>query len=266
MLKCPDLEEFVVKDLFNSGGLEFLILNGALSLSPINEFESVLADNLLVLTQTCKINKQFYSSIQIMNICPDLTRILRFDNKFLKIKVCNLIGQMCKHSDFFYSDLKKANVFPEMIKLCHEEDLVVKKASSFAIGNAAYYSDYLYDILADAIPPIVLLLKHKDDRIKTNSIGTISNLTRNSDILVNDIIENNIPLIFIDMLLYDSSLTVKKLVIHAFKNFFKHKKLLSALKDCLTVEKRKSLSKIHENPKFSNLHQQILVVQSHIFK
>lgn len=266
MLKCPELEEFVVKDLFNSGGLEFITLNGALSLNPINQYEAVLADNLLVLTQTCKVNKSYYPSIQLMNICPDLARILRYNNKFLKIKVCNLVGQMCKHSDFFYEDLEKAGVFPEMIKLCEDSDPIIKKASSFAIGNAAYYSDYLYPTLRDAIPPIVKLLKNEDERIKTNSIGTISNLTRNSNILADDIIENDVPEIFVYILLSDPSVSVKKLIIHAFRNFFKHDKINRELSKCFTEDRKLLLEKLPEKPKYASLSKHVMAIQKHLFK
>ena len=190
MLKCPELEAFVVKDMYHSNGLEFISLNGGLSLQPIEKYESVLADNLLVLTQICKQSKEYYPGVQMAYLGPDMLELLRGPSKFLKVKVCNLIGQMCKHSDFFYSELREANIFPEMIQLCSDQDKVVKKASSFAIGNAAYYSSSLYPDLSPAIGHIVLLLKDKDERIKTNSIGTISNLTRNSDCLVPELLKH----------------------------------------------------------------------------
>lgn len=244
MLKCPELECFVVKDLYFSGGLEFINLNGGLGYFLTKEHDNVLADNLLILTQICKQSKDYYAGVQTLNLGPDLLRLLKSPNKFIKVKVCNLIGQMCKHSSFFYKELKEARVFPQMTRLCADEDKVVKKASSFAIGNAAYYSDTLYDTLAPAVEKIVMLLKDPDERIKTNSIGTISNLTRNSKRLVGEILEYDVPEIFINLLLYDKSLTVKKLVLHAFRNFFKHKAIVNALRAQFTPKQQKRLNKL----------------------
>ena len=264
MLKCPDLENFVVKDMYQSGGLEFINLNGGLSLQPIKDFESVLADNLLVLTQICKQSKEYYPGVQALDIGLDLLNLLQGHSKFLKVKVCNLIGQMCKHSDFFYLELNKAHIFPEMIKLCGDNDKVVKKASSFAIGNAAYYSDTLYSTLAPAIQHIVILLQDSDERIKTNSIGTISNLTRNSNKLVPEILAQQIPHIFVNLLLYDKSLTVKKLILHAFRNFFKHGKILKALKAEFDEKKRRDLAELAESPHTANLSKHISAVRKHL--
>lgn len=264
MLKCSEMEEFVIKELFYSGGLEFIVLNGGLSLTPIENYESILSDNILILTQTCKLSKEFYPGIECLNLFDDLTRILRGPSKFLKIKVCNLVGQMCKHSDYFYQSLQKSEIFAEMVDLCNDEEIALKKSISFAIGNAAYYSDYLYKDLIRFIPSIVKLLSHKDERVKTNSIGTISNLTRNSNCLVNHIIDNNVPAIFMDFFLYDSSLTVKKLMIHAFKNFFKHEKILTILRSILSGEKKADLKKLHENPKLKVLSKHIQAVQKHL--
>jgi fused-like protein len=258
------MEEFVVKDLFYSGGLEFITLNGGLSLSPINKYEAILTDNLLILTQTCKLSKEFYPGIELLDPFNDLTRILQGPNEFLKIKVCNLVGQMCKHSDYFYRHLQQSGVFSEMIKLCDYQDIVLKKAISFAIGNAAYYSDYLYNDLVPFIFYIVRLLSDQDDRVKTNSIGTISNLTRNSNSLVGEIINNDVPAIFMDLFLYDSSLTVKKLVIHAFKNFFKHKHIVSALKSVLSGTKREDFLILHEDPSLKSLSKHIKTVQQYL--
>ena len=225
------------------------------------DFEHVLADNLLVLTQICKQSKEYYPGVKNLDICNDLVIFLKGDNRFLKVKVCNLVGQMCKHSDFFYEDLDQAGVFPEMIKLCGDDDKVVKKASSFAIGNAAYYSDTLYETLSPAILYIVALLKDNDERIKTNSIGTISNLTRNSDHLVPEILNYEIPSIFVDLLLYDNSLTVKKLVLHAFRNFFKHSKILKTLKGLFDEKKKKQLNALAENTHNSDLAKHIFNVK-----
>ena len=240
MLKCSELEAFVVKDMYHSNGLEFISLNGGLALKPIEKYESVLADNLLVFTQICKQSKEYYPGVQMAYLGPDLLALLQGPSKFLKVKVCNLIGQMCKNSDFFYSELREAQIFPEMIRLCSDPDKVVKKAASFAIGNAAFYSSSLYPSLAPAIAHIVLLLNDKDDRIKTNSIGTISNLIRNSDYLVPEILKHNIPLIFVDFLLFDKSFTVKKLVLHAFKNFLKHSQIKKNLKKVFDKRRRKA--------------------------
>lgn len=264
MLKCPELESFVVKDMYHSNGLEFITLNGGLSLQPIEKFESVLADNLLVLTQICKQSKEYYPGIQMACLGPDMLVLLRGPSKFLKVKVCNLIGQMCKHSDYFYLELKDADIFPEMIRLCADSDKVVKKASSFAIGNAAYYSSALYETLAPAIGHIVLLLKDKDERIKTNSIGTISNLTRNSDCLVPEIIENRIPQIFVDLLLYDKSLTVKKLVLHAFRNFFKHSLILKNLKKVFDERRRRSLNDLLSRKETGDLSRHLKAIKKHL--
>lgn len=244
MLKCPELESFVVKDLYFSGGLEFINLNGGLGYFLTKEHENVLADNLLILTQICKQSKDYYVGVQTLSLGDDLLRLLKSPNKFIKVKVCNLIGQMCKHSSFFYKELRDARVFPQMIKLCADEDKVVKKASSFAIGNAAYYSDTLYDTLAPAVQKIVILLKDPDERIKTNSIGTISNLTRNSNRLVGEILEHEVPKIFINLLAFDKSLTVKKLVLHAFRNFFKHKEIVAALVSEYTSKHKKRLRQL----------------------
>ena len=264
MLKCPELEAFVVKDMYHSNGLEFISLNGGLSLQPIEKYESVLADNLLVLTQICKQSKEYYPGVQMAYLGPDMLELLRGPSKFLKVKVCNLIGQMCKHSDFFYSELREANIFPEMIQLCSDQDKVVKKASSFAIGNAAYYSSSLYPDLSPAIGHIVLLLKDKDERIKTNSIGTISNLTRNSDCLVPEILKHQIPLIFVDLLLFDKSLTVKKLVLHAFRNFFKHSLILKNLKKIFDERRRKVLNDLMRRKETADLSRHLNAVKKHL--
>lgn len=264
MLKCGELESFVVKDMYHSNGLEFIMLNGGLSLQPIEKYEAVLADNLLVLTQICKQSKEYYPGIQMVCIGQDLLALLRGPSKFLKVKVCNLIGQMCKHSDFFYSELRDADIFPEMIKLCCDSDKVVKKASSFAIGNAAYYSSSLYRTLAPAIQHIVVLLNDPDERIKTNSIGTISNLTRNSDCLVPEIMEHRIPEIFVDLLLFDKSLIVKKLVIHAFRNFFKHSKILKNLKKVFDERRKKAFRDLIKRKDTADLHRHLNAVKKHL--
>lgn len=264
MLKCPELESFVVKDMYHSNGLEFIGLNGGLSLRPIEKFESILADNLLVLTQICKQSKEYYPGVQMACLGPDMLTLLKGPSKFLKVKVCNLIGQMCKHSDFFYLELKDAGIFPEMIRLCADSDKVVKKASSFAIGNAAYYSSCLYNTLAPAIQHIVLLLKDKDERIKTNSIGTISNLTRNSDCLVPEILENRIPEIFVDLLLFDNSITVKKLIIHAFRNFFKHSQILKNLKKVFDERRKKAFNDLMTRKEVADLSRHLNAVRKHL--
>ena len=264
MLKCPELESFVVKDMYHSNGIEFITLNGGLSLRPISKFESVLADNLLVLTQICKDSEEYYPGVQMSCLGPDLLTLLQGNSKLLKVKVCNLIGQMCKHSDFFYAELKEANIFPEMIKFCSDSDTVVKKASSFAIGNAAYYSSFLYPTLAPAIKPIVLLLKDADERIKTNSIGTLSNLTRNSDCLVSEIIDNKIPLIFVNLLLYDNSFIVKKLILLAFKNFFKHSLILKNIKKVFDEKKKKDFKNLLDKKEFAGLLRYLNAVRKHV--
>jgi len=264
MLKCPELESFVVSDMYHSNGLEFITLNGGLSLQPIKKYESVLSDNLLVLTQICKQSEGYYPGVKGLFLGPDLLTLLKGNSKILKVKVCNLIGQMCKHSDFFYLDLRDANIFPEMIRLCGDSDKVVKKASSFAIGNAAYYSNSLYLTLAPAIKPIVFLLKDKDERIKTNSIGTLSNLTRNSDSLVPKIIENQIPLIFVDMLLYDKSFIVKKLILHAFRNFFKHQLIVKNIKKVFDEKRKKAFKSLIERKDLSDLSKHLNAVRKHL--
>jgi fused-like protein len=259
-----ELESFVVKDMYHSNGLEFIMLNGGLSLHPIENHESILADNLLVLTQICKQSKEYYPGIQMVCIGPDLLALLKGPSKFLKVKVCNLIGQMCKHSDFFYEELKEADIFPEMIKLCCDQDKVVKKASSFAIGNAAYYSSSLYRTLEPAIEKIVVLLQDPDERIKTNSIGTISNLTRNSDCLVPEMMEHRIPEIFVDLLLFDKSLIVKKLVIHAFRNFFKHPQILKSVKKTFDERRKRAFKDLMTRRETADLHRHLNAIKKHL--
>ncbi len=206
LLKCPDLEPFVVKEFVASRGIEFIGRNGGLSL-PLGDESSelIIGDHLSILTQICISSKDYYPTIHALDFYDGARNLLRCKSEVLKEKICRFIGQLCKYSDFFYEHLERANLFDDLIVLCKDPSSAIRRSACLALGNAAFHSERLYRHLEKAIPLVIELFNDSDERIRTNAIGTVNNLIRNSESLYQTFIDLRVPQLLRDLALRDTS-------------------------------------------------------------
>ena len=206
MLKCPELEPFVVKEFVNSKGIEFIGRNGGLAL-PLGDDtnEAIIGDHLSILTQICISSKDYYPVIHSLNFYDGARNLLKCNSEVLKEKICRFIGQLCKYSDYFYEYLEQAHLFDDLIVLCKDQSAAIRRSACLALGNAAFHSDRLYRQLEKAIPLVIQLFYDSDERIRTNAIGTVNNLIRNSEVLYKTFVDLKVPQILRDLALKDSS-------------------------------------------------------------
>jgi len=207
LLKYTDLEPFLVKEFVSIGGIEFIGRNGGLSLPLVDEStELIIGDHLSILTQICISSKDHYPAIHALNFYDGSKNLLRCKSEILKEKICRFIGQLCKYSDFFYEHLERANLFDDLIVLCKDSSSAIRRSACLALGNAAFHSDRLYKHLEKAIPFVIELFNDSDERIRTNAIGTVNNLIRNSESLYQNFIDLKVPQLLRELALRDSSL------------------------------------------------------------
>lgn len=193
LMKIPELENSIVKTFCNAGGLEFIQLNGGLSLdsdTEINEF--ILSDHLSILTQICLSSKEHYESVHKMQLYKDIRILMRSQSEVLREKSARLIGQMCKNSDYFYNHIKDAGLIKNLIEACSDKVSMVRRSACLALGNAAFHNAKLYKQLELSVPAVINLLHDQDERTKTNAIGTINNLIRNSNELYPKLLQHNV--------------------------------------------------------------------------
>lgn len=193
LLKIPELESSIVKTFCSAGGLEFIQMNGGLSLDPDQETnEFILSDHLSILTQICLSSKDHYDSIHKMQLYKDIKVLMKAQSEVLREKSARLVGQMCKNSDFFYSHIKDAGLIKNLIEACGDKVSMVRRSACLALGNAAFHNSRLYKQLEQSVPIVINLLHDQDERTKTNAIGTINNLIRNSNELYPKLMQNNV--------------------------------------------------------------------------
>lgn len=207
MFKNQELEKHALREFLNFGGIEFITRNGGLNLSLTDEVQqNVLNDHLSILIQLSVESKECYPAINAMKFYDGLLIILNNGSEPLKEKACRLVGHLCKHSDYFYSKFDGANVIEMLTFLCKDPSLMIRRSVCLALGNAAFHSDALYKKLAKALPFILMLTSDQDERVRTNAIGTINNLIRNSEALFGLMLELNVLQILREVVLKDSSL------------------------------------------------------------
>ena len=194
LMKIKDLEKGIVQEFCKNKGIEFILKNGGLESSPENPNNQIpLQNHLSILTQITYNSISNYPLIHKLNFYKDLKKLMICPIPVIREKCCRLLGQMCKQSDFFYIYIKKNKIVENLFFLCKDDYNLVRKAACLALGNAAFYNDTLYDQFEKGVPIIAKLFKDKDDKIRTNAVGTINNFTRNSNRLYKSIINNKIP-------------------------------------------------------------------------
>ena len=182
LMKTPELGNSIVKSFCRSGGLDFMQENGGLELDPdVDNNDQILSDHLSILTQICLSSKDNYESIHKLLLYDDIKRLMRSDHESIREKSARLVGQMCKNSDYFYMHIKDNGLIKYLIESCKDKVGMVRRSACLALGNAAFHNAKLYSELEKSIPVVVDLLKDLDERTKTNAIGTINNLIRNSN-------------------------------------------------------------------------------------
>lgn len=200
LMKTPELGGSIVKSFCRSGGLEFMQENGGLELDPEKDNNDlVLSDHLSILTQICLSSKDNYQAIHNLNLYNDIKRLMRSDVESIRERAARLVGQMCKNSDFFYTHIAQNGLIRNLIESCGDKVGMVRRSACLALGNAAFHNAKLYPQLEKCVPAVVGLLRDNDERTKTNAIGTINNLIRNSKELFPILIKFNVLKVFHDI-------------------------------------------------------------------
>lgn len=193
LMKIPELENSIVKIFCNSGGLELIQMNGGLSLDPEQETnEFILSDHLSILTQICLSSRDHYEFVHKMMLYKDIKALMRAQSEVLREKSARLVGQMCKNSDFFYTYIRDNGLIGDLAEACGDKVSMVRRSACLALGNAAFHNSKLYKQLEVCIPAVVSLLHDQDERTRTNAIGTINNLIRNSNELYPKLIQHGV--------------------------------------------------------------------------
>ncbi|XP_050385130.1 serine/threonine-protein kinase TIO [Argentina anserina] len=151
--------------------------------------KEVILDVLMIVSDLARMNKGFYEYINQASLLEFFKGFLIHEDPSVRSKACSALGNMCRHSSYFYNSLAKNQIIGLLIDRCSDPDKRTRKFACFAIGNAAYHNDMLYEELRRSIPQLAnLLLSTEEDKTKANAAGALSNLTRNSDKLVEDIV------------------------------------------------------------------------------
>ncbi|KAF2076348.1 hypothetical protein CYY_002354 [Polysphondylium violaceum] len=159
----------------------------------------LLVDSLIILSQLARVSDENYKAIHKADIYHFLKKLLNHPDPNVRSKTCNLIGNLFKFNDYFYQPIRKNGILPLLVSRCSDPDPNTRKFASFALGNAAFYSDLLYSDLADSIQPLTTLLVdlNEDEKTRSNVIGALGNLARNSHILCTTMIEAGVLNAFI---------------------------------------------------------------------
>lgn len=194
LMKIKDLEKSIVQQFCKNKGPDFILQNGGLDLSPENPSNQIpLQNHLSILTQITYNSTQNYPLIHNLHLYKPLKKLMISSTPTIREKCCRLLGQMCKQSPYFYQHIKKHKIVENLLFLCKDEYSVVRKAACLALGNAAFYNDGLYEQFEKGVPVIAKLFRDKDDKIRTNAVGTINNFTRNSKRLYKSVIACKVP-------------------------------------------------------------------------
>ncbi|OMO69919.1 Armadillo-like helical [Corchorus olitorius] len=145
---------------------------------------------LMIISDLALMDKGFYEFIDGASILDVLRGFLSHEDRNVRAKACNALGNMCRHSAYFYDSLARYNMIGLLIDRCADPDKRTRKFACFAIGNAAYHNDMLYEELKRSIPQLskLLLSAEDQDKTKANAAGALSNLVRNSNKLCEEII------------------------------------------------------------------------------
>ena len=120
---------------------------------------SLIVDTLNILSQLARISKNYYDNIHVIDIYPELKKLIVHKEPSVRAKVCNFIGNICRHSGNFYENLLKNDLIAACIDCCKDSDKATRKFACFAVGNAGFHNGTLYEYLRPVVPLLVDLLK-----------------------------------------------------------------------------------------------------------
>lgn len=136
----------------------------------------------------------YYPSISAFGIVELLVVWLNHPNDTLKEKTINLIGNLAKHSSYFFGEFAKHKVISSIATCLAKTNTFERMVKNviYAIGNISFYSDQFKDEIRPLIPHFASALEINSDHLVENTISTLANLVRHSDVYVKDILANGI--------------------------------------------------------------------------
>eukprot|EP00762_Andalucia_godoyi_P005539 ANDGO_00575.mRNA.1 Serine/threonine-protein kinase TIO len=206
----------------------------------------LIVDTLLILSQLARVSKENYPFLDELRIVSLLTALFDHPSPSVASKSCNLVGNLCRHSDFFYSHIGSTDMIDRLLKCCSHSDSNTRKFACFAVGNAAFYHALLYPRLKTCIPGMIALLSDTEEKTRANAAGALGNFVRNSDSILDDMIEQG-TIKALMACLSDSSSSVRRIALFSLGNFCNYERSRTALKTADFLSRLDSYMKVPEN-------------------
>lgn len=105
-----------------------------------------------------------------------------------------MVGNLAKHSKYFFTEFSKYKVISAVSNCLHKSSNYERTIKNivYAIGNVSFYSDKFYSEIYQLVPHFAACLDIEIDHVIENTISTLSNLVRHSDVYVKDIIKSGV--------------------------------------------------------------------------